>query len=213
MHLSPGSAALHVPTWAQGYQPQPRLHSCAEQCSSWHTSWQGLDKRHSNTAAWPHQQLDPLAELKGVLALTGMKQELEQEAAEAPAPASAPAPFLRQHHVQTVVGRMWDILIIARCSSTHAAASGQSAQQGRRGSGQDPSQPPEWVNTCKVLGCGGATSSTVVWQHSQSQAMFVAKHSCTFPTSRLSAVRDAQPHCCGENCAGSLCPSIPSTSD
>ena len=67
--------------------------------------------------------------------------------------------------------------------------------------GQEPSQPPLWASTCQVLGCGTATSSTAAWQHGQDQAMLVAKQSCTFPTSRLSAMRDAQSHCCGQRCA------------
>ena len=70
-----------------------------------------------------------------MLAVTGMKQELEQEAAAAPPPASAPAPFHAsaacQHHVQTVVGRMWDMVADNFEMQQHLARV--------RGSGQDPS--------------------------------------------------------------------------
>jgi len=99
-------------------------------------SWQSSDKLHSKIAAWPHQQLRPLAELNGVLALTSMEQELEQEAAAAPAPASAPAPSHAstacQHHVQTVVGRMWDMdadnLEVQRSRPKPATRMGQHMQ-------------------------------------------------------------------------------------
>jgi len=77
------------------------------------TSMQGLDKLHSNTAAQPQKQLDPLAELEDVLALASMEPEQEAAAAPATAPASAPAhdSAACQHQVQTVVGRMWDMVV------------------------------------------------------------------------------------------------------
>ena len=54
------------------------------------TSMQGLDKLHSNTAAQPQTEIDPLAELEDVFALTCA--EPEQEPATAPMSAPAPAP-------------------------------------------------------------------------------------------------------------------------
>jgi hypothetical protein len=96
------------------------------------TSMQGLNKLHSNTAAQPQKQLDPLAELGDVLALTSMEQDPEQEAAAAPAtasaPTSAPAPAHEsaacQHQVQTVLGGCGACLLTAlKCSSTWSVTS------------------------------------------------------------------------------------------
>ena len=76
------------------------------------TSMQGLDKLHSNTAAQPQTEVDPLAELEDVFALTCA--EPEQEPATAPMSAPAPAPShdsaACQKQVQTAVKRMWDMV-------------------------------------------------------------------------------------------------------
>lgn len=76
---------------------------------------QGLDKLHCNTAAQPQSEVDPLAELEDMFALTCA--EPEQEPATAPVSAPAPAPShdsaAFQKEVQTAVKRMWDMVVKA----------------------------------------------------------------------------------------------------
>ncbi|KAL3137910.1 hypothetical protein ABBQ38_005159 [Trebouxia sp. C0009 RCD-2024] len=77
---------------------------------------QGLDKLHSNTTGQTDTQLDPLAQLEDMLALTDAEPEQEAAAASQLVPASAPVPAPAhdsaacQQQVETAVKRMWDMV-------------------------------------------------------------------------------------------------------
>lgn len=70
------------------------------------TSMQGLHKLHSNTAGQPQTQVDPLADLEDMFALTSAEPEQEPAAASVPVPAPGHDSAACQKQVETTVQRM-----------------------------------------------------------------------------------------------------------